>query len=931
MDSRASSLFHRPLARLILLLTLCALGGLARAQDSNPQHDAAPPAPVATLAQVEGITEHALPNGLRILLAPDDSQSNTTVNMTYLVGSRHENYGQTGMAHLLEHMLFRGTPSLPNALAEFSRRGLQANGSTSVDRTNYYASFAADADTLDWYLRWQADAMINASITRADLDAEMTVVRNEMERGENNPFQMLLQKMQAAAFQWHSYGKSTIGARADVENVDVDQLRAFYHLYYQPDNAVLIVSGRFDPAATLDTIRDAFGAIPRPARALPPEYTVEPVQDGQRQVRLRRQGGSPLAAMLYHIPAVADADYVALDLGVDLLGDTPSGPLYHALVRKQLASSVFGFAAGRRYPGYAFFGAQIAPDGNADATLDALSQTLTQAARAPVTEQDLDRVRNKWLTGWERIYADPVQLASALSEAVADGDWRLFFWQRDQAARVTPDDVQRVLSAWLVTDNSTQGVYLPTPHPVRAPKAAAVDPAAMLEGYRGKGATAAVEAFDATPANIDARTERGTLTLDNGAVRLALLPKPTRGDRVEARLLLQFGDAERLKGRQAAAAASAALLSHGTTRMSRQEIEDRFDALQASVGIDGGGSSVSVQMSTTARHLPELVGLVLHILREADFPQEELAEFKRRQLTALNDARAEPQALASLALSRHANPWPEDDIRHVPDFDESTAQINALSREDLQRFHREFYGAGHLLFTAVGAFEPQAVKTALAEGLKGWQPAPAYTRIPDPWHAVAPETFEIATPGKANAFYLAALKLRHQDTDAVFPALYLANYLLGSSETSRLWNRVRTEEGLSYDVRSRLDVSSWEANSSWRIYAIFAPENRARLTRAIDEELARVLKDGFTEEEVAEGKRALLNYRRLARSREGVLASAWLQYLDTGRSFAWSQAIDDALQNLSADAVNQALRAAFDPALLSTAIAADPKPQNDPH
>src|SRR5690606_11686891 len=154
-------------------------------------------------------------------------------------------------------------------------------------RTNYYATFATDPETLDWYLRWQADVMINALIEKEDLQAEMPVVRNEMERGENNPFQVLMQQMQSTAFRWHNYGKSTIGARSDVENVDIGQLRAFYHEWYQPDNAVLIVSGKFDVNAALKTIAEAFSPIPRPERELPPEYTIEPVQDGERTVTLR--------------------------------------------------------------------------------------------------------------------------------------------------------------------------------------------------------------------------------------------------------------------------------------------------------------------------------------------------------------------------------------------------------------------------------------------------------------------------------------------------------------------------------------------------------------------------------------------------------------------------------------------------------------------
>ena len=204
------------------------------------------PAGVTQVTAVEGITEYRLANGLQLLLVPDDSKPSTTVNVTYRVGSRHENYGETGMAHLLEHLIFKGTPSMRNVWAEFTKRGLRANGSTAFDRTNYFASFSANDENLRWYLSWQADAMLNSFIARADLDTEMTVVRNEMELGENNPGGVLLQQTMAAMYQWHNYGKGIIGARADVESVDIPRLQAFYRQYYQPDNATLVVAGKFD-------------------------------------------------------------------------------------------------------------------------------------------------------------------------------------------------------------------------------------------------------------------------------------------------------------------------------------------------------------------------------------------------------------------------------------------------------------------------------------------------------------------------------------------------------------------------------------------------------------------------------------------------------------------------------------------------------------
>lgn len=888
------------------------------------------PVGISQGASVEGVTEYSLANGLRILLAPDGSKPTTTVNMTYLVGARHENYGQTGMAHLLEHMLFRGTPTMHNALAEFSKRGLAANGSTTSDRTNYYASFASNPENLNWYLRWQADAMVNSLIAKEDLDSEMTVVRNEMERGENSPFQMLMQQMQAASFQWHNYGHSTIGARSDVENVDIGQLRAFYKEYYQPDNAVLIVSGGFDPAATLQTIAQAFGEIARPERKLPSEYTTEPVQDGERQVTLRRQGGSPLIAAMYHAPPAASADFTALDLGVNILADTPSGRLYHDLVSNNLSAEIFGFAAGMNQPGYVFFGGQLEAGMDQAKALNTLDASLGSVSEKPFTQAELDRIRNRWLTDWSQAYADPASLAGALSETSADGDWRLFFLQRDQVKAMELADVQRITAAYLTPSNRTNGLYIPTEHPVRAPLAAPVNLPELLKDYKGQDVGAPVAAFDPSPANINASTQRTPLDLPNGQVKLALLPKPTRGNRVEANLLMQFGTADTLKGQRAISSTAASLLDHGTSSMSRQEIQDKFNALEANVSFGGSAGVVSVDMSTTRDHLPALTELVLHVLREASFPAKELTEYQRQASTSIKNAMAEPSALAARTLARYDNPWPRDDVRYTPTFEEAQSDIAAITQKDLVDFHARFYGAGTLEFAAVGAFDPAAVKAALTKGLQDWRKAPAYQRVADPYHAVPPKAFSINTPDKANAFYLSKLPLKLQDTDASYTALYLANYLLGGSETSRLWNRVRVKDGLSYDVRSRLNASSFEPSGGWTIYAIHAPENSQRLEKAVAEELQRALKDGFTDAEVSEGINALLNYRKLSRTRDNVLASAWINYMQLDRSFDWSEKVDKELAALTADKVNAALRASLDPAGFSTALAADESKQTQP-
>ena len=882
------------------------------------------PSGISQVTSVEGITEYRLDaNGLRILLAPDDSKPTTTVNMTYLVGSRHENYGETGMAHLLEHMLFKGTPNTPNALGEFSKRGLQANGSTSTDRTNYYASFATSPETLKWYVGWQADAMINSTIKREDLDTEMTVVRNEMESGENNPFQMLWQKMLGLAFQWHSYGKTPIGARSDVENVDIAQLQAFYRAYYQPDNAVLIIAGKFEPQAALSDVLGAFGNIPKPARKLPPEYTVEPVQDGERALTLRRTGGSPLVAAMYHVPPATHKDFAALDLASMMIADTPSGRLYKAMVPAKQAASVLGFTMDEFAPGIVMFGATLEPGMDQAKALGTLTSTIEGLAKQPFSTEELERVRNQWLKSWDLMFSDAQKISAGLSEAIAVGDWRMLFVSRDRIRAVSLAQAQQVGQDYLTQANRTQGQYIPTDKPVRAPLAAIPDLQKDLAGYAGNAQLKQAQAFDPDPANIDALTQRKVLKVPNGSIELAMLPKEARGDRVNATISLQFGSLEALKGQRLNAIVTADLLLKGTDKYTREQINDRIDALGGEVGISGSGSDLTIGLSTTHANIDALAAFVLEVVQHASFAQEQLNEYTSKLTTSLKSSMTEPTAIASRMLTRHDNPWAKDDIRYMPSFDESLASVAALKRADLVGFHKTFYGSSAVSIGIVGHFNPTSFEQTVTKAFSTWAPGAPYVRLSNPYRDVKPEQMQALTPDKANAFYTANLSLKLQDTHPDYPALYLANFLLGSSETSRLWMRVREKEGLSYNVRSRLSVSSFEASASWGVYAIFAPENRNKVQDAIRQELERLVKDGFEATEVKDGITALLNYRKLSRAQQGSLASAWVSFMETGRSFAWAADLDKKIAALTPEQLNAAVRQYLHPAQFSSVAAGD--------
>src|SRR5213595_488857 len=239
----------------LIVLLACAL--VTRAADA--------PTKVAT---VEGVTEYRLANGARVLLYPEPSRPTVTVNMTVLVGSRHEGYGESGMAHLLEHMVFKGTPTFPDVPKALRDHGASFNGTTNVDRTNYFETMPATDENLEFGIHLEADRLVNSFVKREDLVSEMTVVRNEFERGENSPQGVLMQRIHAAAYAWHNYGKSTIGNRSDIERVPIENLQAFYKNYYQPDNVAIIVTGKFDEAKALALVEKYLGSIPKPARKL---------------------------------------------------------------------------------------------------------------------------------------------------------------------------------------------------------------------------------------------------------------------------------------------------------------------------------------------------------------------------------------------------------------------------------------------------------------------------------------------------------------------------------------------------------------------------------------------------------------------------------------------------------------------------------------
>ena len=874
------------------------------------------PSGVAKFAAVEGVTEYRLENGLRVLLVPDASVDTITVNMTYLVGSRNEGYGESGMAHLLEHLLFRGTPNHPNIKLEFMKYGARFNGSTSFDRTNYFETFPASADKLDWALDLEAERMLKSFVSRADLDAEMTVVRNEFESGENSPFNVLRERVVATAYLWHNYGRPIIGSRSDIENVPIERLQAFYRNYYQPDNAVLIVSGKIDEASALAQVAKHFAGLPKPSRKLQATYTVEPNQDGERTVTLRRAGNVQLVSALYHIPPGTHPDYAAIDVLVALISHVPTGRLHKALVESGRASFAFGNESQQREAGYAYFGASVREGQPLDAARDVLLETLEDFAQKPVTEGEVERARTRLLNDIEKVLANSTSLAMVLSETSAMGDWRTLFLHRDRLRQVRAADVQRVALAYLKPSNRTLGEFVPTSKPDRAEIPAVPDVAAMLKDYRGESPVAQGEFFDPTPENIEARVIRRTLP---GGMKLALLPKKTRGSTVIAQFGLRWGDEASKLGRNTACGIASAMLMSGTRKKTRAQIANEFTRLKTHAGVSGEGGTIE----TDRENLPQALRLAAEVLRQPSFPETEFEQLRRAALTSIDIQRNDPSSLAGLDLTRHLNPYPSDHWNYIATLDERAARLKALTLEDVRRCYGDFFGASDSELAVVGDFDPDQIASLATELFGDWKSPHAYARIPARYVDARPIERDIATPDKANATLRGGMNLRLRDDSPDFPALVLGNYILGGSADSRLTRRVREREGLSYSVGSFLNASSFDEKGEFGIYAIFAPQNRQKVETAVHDELRRALSEGFTAEEVDTAKKGLLQARQVARTQDAAVAGRLMSYLVLDRTFAWDAALEKRISSLTPKEVTEAMRRYLDPAKLSFVKAGD--------
>jgi len=547
-------------------------------------------------------------------------------------------------------------------------------------------------------------------------------------------------------------------------------------------------------------------------------------------------------------------------------------------------------------------------------------QTIDDLAKNPPTAEEVDRARQKLLKGIELALNNSESIGLTMSEYIAMGDWRLYFLRRDRIRNVTLEDVKRVAAAYFKPSNRTVGMFIPTPTPDRAEIPPRPDVAAMLKDYKGEAPVAMGEEFDPSPANIDKRTARSAAA----GLKLALLPKKTRGGKVVARLVLRFGNEKDLENRDDAGSLAGEMLMRGTSKHTREQIQDELDKLKARASVFGGAMQVGATIETTRENLPAVMKLVAEILREPSFPAKEFELLKQDEMTSIENQRSEPTAIAFNAFSRHMSPYPKGHVNYVKTIDEEVADLKAVTLDDVKKFYGDFYGADHGELAVVGDFDEKEVAKLAGELFGGWKSSRPYARIPDLYHDVQPINKSFETPDKANAFFLAGVNLSLRDDDPDYPALLLGNYMLGGGFlNSRLAVRIRQKDGLSYGVGSSFNASQLDKSGSFRANAIYAPQNAAKLEAAFKEELARALKDGFTADEVEKAKSGWLKSRQVSRAQDNELVNVLAIGLFLDRTLVWDAEMEKKVEALTPEQILAAMRKYIDPAKITIVKAGD--------
>ncbi|MBV9866994.1 MAG: insulinase family protein [Abitibacteriaceae bacterium] len=882
---------------------------------------------------LNGIRETTLPNGLTVLTKEVHAAPVVYFSVWYKVGSVNEEVGQTGMSHLMEHMMFKGTKTRGPGVISFTlqNNGAEFNANTWFDRTSYFETLASDR--LELAMQIESDRMVNSLYDEKQHQKEMTVVRSEYEGGENNPGTALSKAVRLAAYQVHPYRWETIGFRSDIENFTRDEMYAYYKNYYTPNNATVVMVGDFDTANALAMVRRYFGSIP--AHPIQQHFiTPEPRQEGERRVVVRRAGTTPQMEIAYHIPGFGHPDRYVLDVLETVLSGGRTARFFQDLIQTGLASSAEAYDYSLRDPDLVQLEASAQP-GHTNAELEkALLAEVDKLQTTPISAEELERALNQAEASYIYSKDSVEQQGAQLGENAMRGDWRYSETYVQHLRRVTIADVQRVARKYLIASNRTVGYFEPIVQPGGggAPPPAGGDagPSALKAAqataaeisYPNRGVAPQMPTVKlissalmtprlatrlaANPAGTRAEGAPKTKPSTKTPVRpqasrvapaktsTAKMPKPTRVvldngltiivQENHANPTVSLGGAMLSAGgvfdpqeKLGLASFTASQLSRGTENRSLLDIARTLEGVGASVSVGAGEEYVSLGGHSLTKDFNTILDVLSDELRHPAFPVAELQKAKRQALAGVEEARQSTGTLARIAFNDAL--FPPTHPYYSPTLDQQAAVIQGLTREDLMGFHDAHYAPDKMVLTIVGDVKTADAIAAVKRYFGDWQKKgnlPAIL-IPDtPLPSGPTRTIVIPVPDKAqvDVRYGYPGQLKRRDPD--FYRVVVMNTILGGGTglSSRLATNVRDRLGLVYGIYAQ-DEASLGAGP----FAVQFGSNPANVDKAIAEmnrQLNLMRQRGVTPQEVSQAVAYLTGSYPVTLSTNGAVAGQLL-------------------------------------------------------
>ncbi len=851
-----------------------------------------------------GIAEYRLlSNGLTVLLMEDHSAPVATFMVTYHVGSRNEAIGHTGATHILEHMMFKGSKDYNREkgtrVAEVLQNlGAQINATTWMDRTNYFELLPSEH--LEEGIKVEADRMRNAFIRDEDRQSEMTVVRNEFERGENDPFNALDKQIWATAFQAHPYHHSTIGWRSDIENVSTERLKEFYDTFYWPNNATATVIGDFDTEEVLAMIERHFGQYTSAPHDIPAMYTAEPAQEGPRRLEINRSGQTGIVGIAHKIPDGRSEEMYAIQIMSRILGEGKSSRLYRKLVDAGLAMDMYMWDFAFHDPGL-FIAYVFMTPGTDHARVEQIILDEYEALKTDgVTADEVARAKAQIRSDIAFSRDGSYSVASSLNEAIAIGDWTLYTTQLDKYDAVTPAQIREVANKYLIKDHSTTGWFVPeTPEQFGLIGGEVHQPQAWRSA-------------DAAPAGGGVASVADQITEDDVVDGLTLYTMNNGvQDVVTITGSIPAGDVYSPKDNPMLAELTAAMLDQGTTGRNKAAISEALESVGASISF----ASTNYYLHFTARCLKDDVPLVIELLaeqlREPAFPVAEFETVQKRLIGELERAGENTRVRARIALAQQL--YPQGHPNHRNSITDEIKFVKQVTVNDLKVFHRDYYGLGNMVLVAVGDVKGRALARDVKAAFKDWQVVAADMFVTQSTAKPSQSGIDfVKIPDKTSVdMYLGQAIGIDRDHDDYYP-LVMGLYILGGNFSARLMSTVRDQQGLTYGISSGVAGVDNNSDGYWFIWGTFAPDLLETGRAATLEQLKLLLEKGVSAEELANKKNTITGSFQVGLATTTGIARQVLTNAERGRELTYLDEYPDKIRALELDQVNGALKRYID-------------------